>query len=168
MFDKPIIDVLKEKLGDKIKDISQPRERRIYLFVDGKDIQDAARIIFFDMKSRLCTATAIDTRLGVEIIYHFFIDEDGMMINLKTVAPRPDLIIKSVAAVFVAAEWIEREMAELFGVTFEGHPDPRRLLLADDFPKCIYPYRNDYPQSRIEGFDAFPIESPDKDNTNDL
>jgi len=40
--------------------------------------------------------------------------------------------------------WIEREMRELLGITFEGHPDPRRLLLPDNWPDGVYPLRQDY------------------------
>jgi len=165
MPDKPIIDVLKEKLGDMIKSIEQPRKRRIYLFVDRDDVQDAARTIFYDMGGRLCTASAIDTPQGVEIIYHFYLDHDQMMVNLKTLAPRPDLITKSVGAVFKAAEWIEREIMDFFGVKFEGHPDPRKLLIADDFPEGLYPFRCDYPQREVEGFKPYINEPPNPDET---
>ncbi len=165
MADKNWVEILKEKLGDMIKDIAQPRERRIYVIVDRNDVQEAARIIFYDLGFRLCTATGIDTKDGVEIIYHFYQDHDRMMVNLKTLAPRPDLITKSVGAVFKAAEWIEREIAELFGVTFEGHPDPRRLLMADDWPEGLYPFRCDYPQKVVEGFNPQDLEEPDEDAT---
>jgi len=160
-----MIDIVKEKLGDMIKDIAQPRTRRIYVSVDRNDVQEAARIIFYDLKCRLCTTSAIDTKDGVEIIYHLYQDKERMMINLKTLAPRPDLITKSVGAVFKAAEWIEREMADLFGVTFEGHPDPRPLLLADDWPEGLYPLRCDYPQKKVEGFEPQDVEEPNKDAT---
>lgn len=171
MADKAVIDVLKTKLGNIIKDISQPRKRRIYLSVDRDDVQQAARTIFFDMGGRLCTASAIDTRLGVEIIYHFYIEHteyEPMLVNLKTLAPKPDLVTKSVGAVFKAAEWIEREIAELFGVTFEQHPDPRKLLLADDWPEGLFPLRCDYPQKQVEGFNPQDVEEPHPDATHTL
>ncbi|RKZ30154.1 hypothetical protein DRQ33_08120 [bacterium] len=168
MSDNNSIDVLKEKLGEKIRDIAQPRKRRVYLIVDRNDIQDAARIIFYDLGYRLCTATGIDVKNGVEIIYHFYHDEKRMMVNLKTVAPKPDLVTKSVAAVFKAAEWIEREIAELFGVTFEGHPDPRKLLLADDWPEGLYPLRTDYPQKKVDGFEPQDVDEPHPDATHIL
>ena len=168
MSDSPILDTLKQKLGARIKDIAQPRKRRIYVMVDRSDVQEAARAIFYDMGARLCTATGLETRLGVEIIYHFYLDKERMMVNLKTIAPKPDLVTKSVGAVFKAAEWIEREITELFGVTFEGHPDPRKILLADDWPQGIYPYRNDFPQKDVEGFRPQDIDEPHPDATHEL
>jgi len=168
MADRAMIDVLKEKLGSIINDISQPRKRRIYLSVDRENVQEAARVIFYDLGGRLCTASGIDTMPGVEIIYHFFIehpDYEKIMVNLKTLAPKPDLITRSVGAVFKAAEWIEREIAEMFGVTFEGHPDPRKLLLADDWPEGLYPLRSDYPQKDVEGFEPQDVDEPHPDAT---
>ncbi|MHC5035633.1 MAG: NADH-quinone oxidoreductase subunit C [Planctomycetota bacterium] len=38
---------------------------------------------------------------------------------------------------------MEREMNDLLGIVFEGHPDPRRLILADDWPEGVYPLRRD-------------------------
>ncbi|MDP6612823.1 MAG: NADH-quinone oxidoreductase subunit C, partial [Candidatus Hydrothermarchaeota archaeon] len=50
--------------------------------------------------------------------------------------------IPTVTDIWCGANWHERETAELFGITFEGHPYPKRLLLADDFEG--YPFRKDY------------------------
>jgi Ni,Fe-hydrogenase III component G len=46
--------------------------------------------------------------------------------------------------VFNGVNWIEREMNELLGIEFEGHPDMRRLLLAKEWPEGVYPLRTDY------------------------
>ena len=168
MENKPIIDVVREKLGSMILDIAQPRKRRIYVVVDRKDIQEAARIIFREMKGRLCTTTGLETRDGIEIIYHLYLDKEQMCINLKVVAPKPDLITKSVGSVFKAAEWIERELMELYGVTFEGHPDPRKLLLADNWPEGLYPFRTDFPQKKVEGFVVQDVDDIHPDATHNF
>jgi formate hydrogenlyase subunit 5 len=43
-----------------------------------------------------------------------------------------------------AAEWIEREIQDLLGIRFDGHPNPKRLILADDWPEGVYPLRKDF------------------------
>ncbi len=56
--------------------------------------------------------------------------------------------IPSLYPVWMTANWLEREVYDLFGVIFEGHPDLRRILLTDDW--VGYPLRKDYP---VEGYD---------------
>ncbi len=68
----------------------------------------------------------------------------GHKAMLKADALKSDPVIPSVASVWRGAGWHEREGAELFGVTFSGHPDLRHLLLFDEF-KGKYPLRKDYP-----------------------
>ena len=50
----------------------------------------------------------------------------------------------SLANVFSGANWIEREIHEMLGVNFKGHPDLRKLLLSDDWPEGVCPLRADY------------------------
>jgi NADH-quinone oxidoreductase subunit C len=52
--------------------------------------------------------------------------------------------IDSITPIFPGAEWIEREMWEMLGINFSGHPNLKRLLLADDWPEGKYPLRQDY------------------------
>ena len=63
---------------------------------------------------------------------------------MKTNAPKDDPAIPSVTPVWRGADWHEREGAELFGVTFTGHPNPGFLLLFDEF-EGKHPLRKDYP-----------------------
>ena len=64
--------------------------------------------------------------------------------NAKAARPyseRMRSVVESLAGSCKATEWIEREMAELLGITFRNHPDMRHLLLADDWPEGRYPLR---------------------------
>jgi NADH-quinone oxidoreductase subunit C len=61
---------------------------------------------------------------------------------LKALLPKEDPTLASATAVYRAAQWHERECAEMYGVTFEGHPDPRNILLPDDW--VGHPMRKDY------------------------
>jgi Ni,Fe-hydrogenase III component G len=64
-----------------------------------------------------------------------------MIVSLRTLVEKPFLKMQSVATFLPAANWIEREIHEMLGVDFIGHPDLRRLLLPDDWPEGEYPYR---------------------------
>jgi NADH-quinone oxidoreductase subunit C len=61
---------------------------------------------------------------------------------IKAHLPKSALSIASATAVYRAANWHERECSEMFGITFEGHPDPRKILLPDDWKG--FPLRKDY------------------------
>jgi NADH-quinone oxidoreductase subunit C len=61
---------------------------------------------------------------------------------IKSFVPKSDARIGSATAIYRAAQWHERECAEMYGITFVGHPDPRNILLPDDWEG--YPLRKDY------------------------
>jgi len=67
-----------------------------------------------------------------------------LMFTVRTKLDRDKPALESIAGICKGAEWIEREMWELLGITFKNHPDMRHLLLADDWPEGKYPLRRDY------------------------
>jgi NADH-quinone oxidoreductase subunit C len=73
--------------------------------------------------------TAIDRLDHVEVLAHVVVPDSLEREVVSTVVPVADPQLASIAAVFPAAAWHEREAAEMFGVRFDGHPDPRPLLL---------------------------------------
>jgi NADH-quinone oxidoreductase subunit C len=130
---------IKTKFGEKVK-LALRSPKRLYCLVDKEDLPSVARYLFDGLKARFCTASAVDTRGGIEILYHFFFDQLSLMVSLRTLLSKPSPQIESLAPFLKGAEWIEREMADLFGIKFAGHPDPRRLILSDDWPEGEYPY----------------------------
>jgi len=119
--------------------LAQRSPKRLYILVDKGDLPSVARYLFEELKARFCTASAVDTRGGIEILYHFFFDELSLMVSLRTLIAKPSPQIDSIAPFLKGAEWIEREITDLFGIRFVGHPDPRRLILSDDWPEGEYP-----------------------------
>lgn len=138
-----IEDQIKERLGDKITHWYKHSPRRIYFNVDKQDIKETARILFKDLGLRLSTASGQDTPGGIEILYHFSFDPSGEIVSVRVLIEdkkKPE--IDSLAAVFPAVEWIEREMWEMLGVNFKGHPNLTRLLLSEEWPESNYPLRH--------------------------
>jgi NADH:ubiquinone oxidoreductase subunit C len=80
----------------------------------------------------------------MEILYHFTVEEMNLIISLRVILPKTKLEIASLTSVFTAAHWIEREIHELLGINFVGHPKLKRLLLPEDWPEGVYPLRKDY------------------------
>jgi Ni,Fe-hydrogenase III component G len=68
----------------------------------------------------------------------------NVVVSFRVRLEKTGLSIDSLANLFEGANWIEREMNELLGIEFRGHPDMRRLLLPDEWPEGVYPLRRDY------------------------
>ena len=137
-----IIEEIKHRFGDKTQRIYEKNVRRYYIDIKPEDIVYCAEIIFKELGCRLITVTGLDTPEGFELLYHFSFDKTGKIITLRVVLrnkEKPE--IDSITRVTIAAEWIEREIWEMLGVNFIGHPNLKRLLLAPDWPEGVYPLR---------------------------
>ena len=139
-----ILAELKQRLGTRIVDSFEKSPRRIFIDVLPGDVPEATRVLFKDMGARFQIASGVDTPTAIEILYHRAFDGLDGLVSVKTKLDRETPEIDSVAHICVATEWIEREMWELLGITFRGHPDMRHLLLLDDWPEGKYPLRRDY------------------------
>jgi NADH-quinone oxidoreductase subunit C len=78
-----------------------------------------------------------------EVVYVLVSIERRARLRLKVRLSGDDAHIGTVSGIWPAANWLEREVGDLFGVVFDGHPDPRRLLMPEDWEG--YPLRKDYP-----------------------
>jgi Ni,Fe-hydrogenase III component G len=139
-----IKDEIKNKLAGKITDWQEHSEKRIYFSIKPQDIKEVASFLFKDLGLRFVIATGQDTPAGIEILYHFSFDKTGQMFSARAlIEDKKTPQIDSIAPLFRGAEWIEREIWELLGVNFIGHPDLKRLLLADEWPEGKFPLRKE-------------------------
>lgn len=141
-YSKELLAELDKKFGPLTVTIRGPR--RVYLRVDREQLTDLARYLHEEHGCRFSIATGIDTRTGVEILYHFSHDATGVYYTIKVCLPKDDLRVNSLAVFLPAANWIEREIREMLGVTFVGHPNPVPLLTAEDWPADQFPLRRDF------------------------
>lgn len=99
---------------------------------------------YFDMLSCL---TAIDNGTDmktIEIIYNLYSIPFDKHLGLKITLSRENPVVDSVAGIWKTADWHEREAFDMFGITFNGHPDLRRILMPADWEG--FPLRKDYKQ----------------------
>ena len=135
---------VKERLGGKAISWYEHSPRRIYISIGPQDLRDAAKVLFKDLCLRFAIATGQDTPKGLEILYHFSFDKSGEIFSLRVLLEdKKNPRIDSLTSLFPAAEWIEREMWELLGINFTGHPNLKRLLLSDEWPQGKYPLRKE-------------------------
>ena len=78
-----------------------------------------------------------------ELVYLLVSLEHRQRLRLKVRLPGDGPHVRTVSGVWPAANWLEREVWDLFGIVFDGHPDPRRLLMPEDWEG--FPLRKDYP-----------------------
>ena len=78
-----------------------------------------------------------------EVVYLLVSIEHRLRLRMKVRLPGADPHVATVCDVWPAANWLEREAWDMFGVAFDGHPDPRRLLMPEDWEG--FPLRKDFP-----------------------
>jgi NADH-quinone oxidoreductase subunit C len=89
------------------------------------------------------------------LVYLLANAETNERITVRTFVNEPNLTVPSAVPLWAGADWLEREVFDMFGIVFEGHPDLRRILLPDEF--TAHPLRKDYPlQGRGERHN-FPV-----------
>lgn len=97
----------------------------------------------FDCLSNL---TAVDRKDKFEVVYHLFSYKNKHSLTIKAYLPRDDNArIETLEDLWSAANWLEREVYDLFGIKFDGHSDLRRIMLPDDW--VGHPLRKDYKEA---------------------
>jgi NADH-quinone oxidoreductase subunit C len=100
----------------------------------------------FDM---LVDITAVDlleypgARNRFRVVYALLNVDSGERVYVRTHLDEPDLTIPSAVPLWLGADWMEREVFDMFGIRFEGHPNLKRILMPDEF--TAFPLRKDYP-----------------------
>ena len=105
-------------------------------------LRDRSELVF----TLLVELTAVDywpREPRFELVYLFVSIAHRRRLRLKIRLHGDDARVATVSDVWPAANWLEREVWDLFGIVFDGHPDPRRLLMPEDWDG--FPLRKDYP-----------------------
>lgn len=144
MTPEEVLGDLRKKFKDDIIEILGERSKKVYIEIKQESLVKVASYIFKDLKARFSTASGVDMRHHMEILYHFLIEDINLLISLRVKLQKSKLEIDSLSPIFEGANWIEREIHEILGINFKGHPDLKKLLLPDDWPDDVYPLRRDY------------------------
>jgi len=139
-----LLQALREQFPEEIIAVYEKSAQRVYIEVEANAIVRMAEYIFKQLGARFNIASGVDGRDEMEILYHFTVEDINLVISLRVRLPKTKLEIDSLTGVFVAAQWIEREIHELLGINFVGHPQLKRLLLPEDWPEGVHPLRKDY------------------------
>lgn len=132
------------------------------LRLDGDHLIDALRFLRDDPKADLvflANLTAVDQETHFDLVYHLQSLDHNHLITVKTAADHDDPVVPSLTPLYYGAHLQERELFDLMGIRFDGHPDLRRMFLWDGFPG--FPLRKDFlgmPGQLKAGLPGFPHE----------
>ncbi|MFP4046177.1 MAG: NADH-quinone oxidoreductase subunit C [Bacteroidales bacterium] len=144
MDKQTFIENIKSKFPDEVKTTEVIRNKRILVDIDPKAIINITDYLIKKLKYRFIIASAYHTKKGFEILYHFSDDKAGNIINLHVILPQDKPEIDSLANMLSGANWIEREMHEILGITFINHPEPEKLISEGNWAEGVYPYRKNF------------------------
>jgi len=145
---------LKETLGDRAE-FSPAGTRRAFCGIACEDLTKTVSILRGLGFTYLATITALDCGDRFELLYHFA--DTDICLTVKTTIPRDNPVIPTITPVIPGAILYERELQDMFGIKVMDIPDPRPLLLPDDWKDGEYPLRKDWtfqmPLEKLPGGD---------------
>ncbi|HVP40733.1 MAG TPA: NADH-quinone oxidoreductase subunit C [Candidatus Krumholzibacteriaceae bacterium] len=137
-----IIEHLKRELGSDFINAETPKEKRIFIRIMPTGLRKAVNVLKQEYPElRLITISTVDHGLDHEFLHHFHVNGDGLVVTLRSVKSKEDNMLESIVDLIPAAHFIEREIADLFGVKLTNHPKPEPLILSKDWPNEKRPLR---------------------------
>jgi NADH-quinone oxidoreductase subunit C len=155
-----VVDVLQEQAGATWEE----SRGEVHLFVDQKQIVDVLTFLRDQHEFSLLSAmTAVDywpqEKPRFHLIYQLTSLTQNLSIQVRIVLDGGEPRVPTATTVFENANWREREVMDMFGIQFDGHPDPRRILMPADW--VGHPLRKDYPLGYEEPQFTFNFEEID-------
>ena len=141
-----VVDNLKAKFGDTVLEVIEFRgettvvvkkEEIVAVCSFLKDDQD------FNFLTDLCGVDYLGQAPRFMVVYQLYSIGSHLRLRVKAPVEESDARIDTVSGVWGTANWMERECWDLMGITFNNHPDPRRIMMPDDWEG--HPLRKDYP-----------------------
>lgn len=162
---EPIVQALQEKFSTSLEEFRE----EVHVFINPESIVEALTLLRDKYDFELLSAmTASDYYPQMSPRFHVIYQLTSLVKNLSLQLRVPvdgsDPKIPTATGVYKVANWRERELMDMFGITAMGHPDPRILLLPDDW-KGKHPLRKDFPLGYEEvqftfNFDDIDLRKP--------
>jgi NADH-quinone oxidoreductase subunit C len=161
---EPIVKALQKQFDSPIEEF----RGEVHAFVKAEQIVEALTLLRDKYEFELLSAlTAVDyfpiQTPRFHVIYQLtsLAKNASLQVRLPVSGDQPR--VPTVTPVYEVANWREREIADMFGIEFEGHPDPRRILMPEDWDG--HPLRKDYPLGYEEpqftfNFDEIDVRKP--------
>jgi NADH-quinone oxidoreductase subunit C len=161
MDSQAILNLVRKRCGGDAVTASEFRDNRRVMVAEGQlatALECLKREGGFDMLVELSAADYLHypnaaDRYGVW--YVLLNTETGQRLIVKTWINDPEPTLPSVYSLWKGSDWMEREVYDMYGIVFEGHPDLRRILMPEEF--TAFPLRKDYPMRGRGERHNFPV-----------
>jgi NADH-quinone oxidoreductase subunit C len=146
------LEKLKERFPESILEVGEFRDE-LTIIVKKEGIVPICQFLRDDPKlsynflSDLCGVDYLERKPRFDVVYNLYSIEKNHRVRLKVRVDEGE-IVPSVTSVWSGANWHEREVFDMFGIRFDGHPDLRRILMPDDWEG--HPLRKDFPLTQEE------------------
>ena len=135
-----LIDRMHGHFSGDVTDILSTSPKRLLVKIRKEALLEITNYFIDELKYRFIIATGMLTPKGFEIIYHFSDDSNGNIINLSLDLPQDRPEVDSLSNFIQAADWIEREINDLFGITFINHPGGGQFIADGNWSSDEHPY----------------------------
>lgn len=161
-FLKQTIDQLTEKFTDSIIEVYQS-SGDTFVRIEADSILEISQFLKNELGyiylSDLFGTDRYTSEERFEVIYNLISFKEGIRLFVKIRCEEENPEVSSVTKIWPSASWHEREVYDMFGIRFKGHPDFRRIFLPEDFQ--YYPLRKEFPLLGIPGSIELPNTTPD-------
>jgi len=143
---KAVIDALVARFPGAVHDAYQGVGGDAAAFVEKGSIVEVATSLKadgFDLAPYITAVDYLGQEPRFEVVYNLYSTRLNTRIRLRVKVAESDPVVPSVTGVWRGADWFERYCLDMYGLTFTGHPDPRRLFMYESF--VGHPLRKDYP-----------------------
>ncbi|HMU93889.1 MAG TPA: NADH-quinone oxidoreductase subunit C [Anaerolineales bacterium] len=161
---EPVVKTIQDKFGAGCEEFRD----EVHLFVKPEQIVEALTLLRDEQGFELLSAyTAVDYYPSETPRFHLIYQLTSLVKNLsvqvRVAVNGSSPKVPTVTGVYASANWREREIFDMFGIEFEGHPDPRRILMPEDH--VGHPLRKDFPLGYEEpqftfNFDEIDLRKP--------
>lgn len=136
---KRLIEGFTEFLGaESVLESKIPRERRVFVTIKKDRLRDAVRYLRDrEGLTHITTISGVDVGDEMEVLYH--LTKKDLSLALRVKVPMEELVLDSIVDILKGAPLYEREVHDMLGVKFEGHPDLKRLILPEEWPEGVHP-----------------------------
>jgi len=138
-----IIEKLQQFLKEDMLEASVPKDRRIFVSIKPEALKKIVGFLVNDLEFKhLSTITGSDLGEMLELIYHLAY-KDSIELSLRITIPESNPVVQTITDTIPGAVLYEREVHDMLGVVFEGHPDLSPLVLPEGWPRNVYPLRKE-------------------------